>query len=81
MTGGPVRNGIADKVEQAKQKLKAHGNGNLGPSSRLAAAVAGPIKAKKRKVYNGPYCSCCVFQCITVNLHASAEHMHAMALA
>lgn len=49
MTGGPVRNGIADKVEQAKQKLKAHGNGNLGPSSRLAAAVAGPIKAKKRK--------------------------------
>lgn len=64
MTGGPVRNGIADKVEQAKQKLKAQGSGNLGPSSRLAAAVAGPIKAKKRKVYNGPYCSCCVFHCI-----------------
>ena len=81
MTGGPVRNGIADKVEQAKQKLKAQGSGNLGPSSRLAAAVAGPIKAKKRKVYNGPYCSCCVCHCITVNLHRSAEHMHAMALA
>ena len=46
----PVRNGIADKVEQAKQKVKAQGSSNLGPSSRLAAAVAGPIKAKKQKV-------------------------------
>lgn len=48
---GPVaRHSFADKVEQAKQKVKAQGSYNLGPSSRLAAAVAGPIKAKKRKV-------------------------------
>ena len=48
---GPVpRHSLADKVEQAKQKVKAQGSSNLGPSSRLAAAVAGPIKAKKRKV-------------------------------
>ena len=47
---GPPRNSLADKVEQARQKVKAQGSANLGPSSRLAAAVAGPIKAKKRKV-------------------------------
>ena len=48
---GPIpRHSVADKVEQAKQKVKAQGSANLGPSSRLAAAVAGPIKAKKRKV-------------------------------
>ena len=49
-SAGPVRSGIADKVEQAKQKVKAQGSSNLGPSSRLAATVAGPIKAKKQKV-------------------------------
>ena len=48
---GPIpRHSLADKVEQAKQKVKAQGSSHLGPSSRLAAAVAGPIKAKKRKV-------------------------------
>lgn len=48
---GPLpRHSLADKVEQAKQKVKAQGSSNLGPSSRLAAAVAGPIKARKRKV-------------------------------
>ena len=47
---GYPRNSLADKVEQAKQKVKAQGSSNLGPSSRLAAAVAAPIKAKKRKV-------------------------------
>ena len=48
--GSALRHSLADKVEQAKQKVKAQGSCNLGPSSRLAAAVAGPIKAKKRKV-------------------------------
>ena len=48
---GPVpTHSLADKVEQAKQKVKAQASSNLAPSSRLAAAVAGPIKAKKRKV-------------------------------
>ncbi|KAL3134030.1 hypothetical protein ABBQ32_008464 [Trebouxia sp. C0010 RCD-2024] len=46
---GHPRNSLTDKVQQAKQKVKAQGSSNLGPSSRLAAAVAGPVKAKKRK--------------------------------
>lgn len=50
LPSGLSKTGIADKVEQAKQKIKAQGSANMGPSSRLAAAVAGPIKAKKRKV-------------------------------
>ena len=62
---GPVpRHSFADKVEQAKQKVKAQGSSNLGPSSRLAAAVAGPVKAKKRKVTmllheSVSLCNCC----------------------
>lgn len=50
MPSGSARSAVADKVELAKQKIKAQGSANMGPSSRLAAAVAGPIKAKKRKV-------------------------------
>lgn len=49
LPSGSARNAVADKVELAKQKIKAQGSANMGPSSRLAAAVAGPIKAKKRK--------------------------------
>jgi hypothetical protein len=50
LPSGLARSTVADKVELAKQKIKAQGSANMGPSSRLAAAVAGPIKAKKRKV-------------------------------
>ena len=50
LPSGSARSTVADKVELAKQKIKAQGSANMGPSSRLAAAVAGPIKAKKRKV-------------------------------
>ncbi|DBB17059.1 hypothetical protein WJX82_011497 [Trebouxia sp. C0006] len=49
LPSGSARGTVADKVELAKQKIKAQGSANMGPSSRLAAAVAGPIKAKKRK--------------------------------
>lgn len=50
LPSGSARSAVADKVELAKQKIKAQGSANMGPSSRLAAAVAGPIKAKKQKV-------------------------------
>ena len=50
LPSGSARGTVADKVELAKQKIKAQGSANMGPSSRLAAAVAGPITAKKRKV-------------------------------